>query len=330
MRYFTIVAVILTFFCPAFAAETLQLGKDGLQQVTKGDMQPGSKQQDGYLSAVSEIKRLVYEGKTGAVINAINKFKKDYPDIAGADVDTFLQAEIYFSKGNFTKSGLLFEKFMINYSHSELSGFYDVVLERQFAIATAFLAGEKKTVLLFFRIKGYAEGETMMEKIAQRAGDAPISKRALEAVATSYEKRHEYEDAYKKWSIVAYKWPDEPIGKDAVLSMARCKHAAYKGPKYDASYLTSSNSYYKEYIDKMGKQSQPVQEYKLENRMSQITEQKAYKEFQIGEFYRKTGNKQAANLYYQMVRDEWPQSTAAKYAEDVMNYQITEETKNEK
>jgi hypothetical protein len=322
MRFFAFLVVVLMLFSAAIAGETLQLGRDGLQQV--------SKQEDGYLSAVAEIKRLVYEGKTGAAKKAIDRLKKDYPEIAGVDLDTFLKAEIYFSKGNFTKSGLLFEKFMINYSHSELSGLYDVVLERQFAIATAFLAGEKKTVLLFFRIKGYAEGQTMMEKIAERAGDAPISKRALEAVANSYEKRHEYEDAYQQWSKIAYKWPEEQIGKDAVLSMARCKHAAYRGPKFDSSYLVSSNSYYKEYIDKTGSQSEPVQEYKLENRMSQISEQRAYKEFEIGQYYRRTGNKQAANLYYQMVIDEWPGTTASKMAKKVMDFDITEEMKNEK
>jgi outer membrane protein assembly factor BamD (BamD/ComL family) len=42
----------------------------------------------------------------------------------------------------------------------------------------------------------------------------------------------------------------------------------------------------------------------------------AYKEFNTGQYYQKTANKQSANLYYQMVVDNWPESTAAKMAKE--------------
>lgn len=312
---------VLTLFTslPAIYAETWHLGQEqNWQQV--------SSENDGkYLLAVAQIKKLINEGDTRAASKAIEELKKDFPKIAGADLDTFIKAEILFSKGKFTKAAINYEKFLKRYSHSELSGLYDVVLERQFAIATAFLAGEKKTVLKFFRIKGYAEGEKMMEKIADRAGDAPISKRAILAVVESFEKRAEYQDAYEKWSEISYKWPNEPIGKDALLGMARCKHAAYRGPKYDASFLVSSESYYKNYMDQIGPASQVVKEFKINDKLTQITEQRAYKEFDIGKYYQSTGSDQAANLYYQMVIDQWPGTTAAKMAKQKMNSDITEE-----
>jgi outer membrane protein assembly factor BamD (BamD/ComL family) len=60
--------------------------------------------------------------------------------------------------------------------------------------------------------------------------------------------------------------------------------------------------------------------------LNQINEQLAYKQFSIGRYYQKTGNKQAANFYYRMVIDNWPESTAAKMTNEILKDKGT--TKN--
>jgi outer membrane protein assembly factor BamD len=155
-----------------------------------------------------------------------------------------------------------------------------------------------------------------MERITDRAGDAPIAKKAAVAVAKSYENRRKFNGAYHKWSEVSSLWPTGPLGKDALLGMARCKHAAYIGPRYDASNLVSAKSYYENFRVRHPGDAAKID---VDGRLKQINEQLAYKQFSIGRYYQKTGNEQSANLYYRMVLRNWPDSTAAKMAKTAMD-----------
>jgi outer membrane protein assembly factor BamD (BamD/ComL family) len=302
VRFLAVFVLILTAFqiAGAAGAETwrLEKGKDWKAVTGQGN--------DKYFSDVAEIKRLVNMGKASDAEKKLAQLKKDFPEIAGRDLDAFMKGEMLFARGKFVKAVRKYDKFLAKYPESEL---YGAALDREYAIATAFLAGEKKTVLGIFRIRGYDEGEKIMEKISDRAGDAPIAERALLAVARSYEKRTKFNEASGKWSEVSYRWPTGEAGKEALLGMARCKHAAYKGPGYDSSSLVSAKSYYEDF-----KQRYPADAEKIDidGKLKQIVEQLAYKQFSIGRYYQRTGSVQPANSYYQMVLDNWPGSTAAK------------------
>ncbi|HEW79915.1 MAG TPA: outer membrane protein assembly factor BamD [Phycisphaerales bacterium] len=91
--------------------------------------------------------------------------------------------------------------------------------------------------------------------------------------------------------------------------MARCQHAAYKGPKYDASELISAKSYYENFKLRYPKDAE---KFDVDKKLKQISEQLAEKQFDIGQYYQRSGNNQSANFYYQMVVDNWPVSTAAE------------------
>jgi len=304
---FIILAVVAGLLVSSiFSAETWRLSEEGQWETVSAE--------DKYLLAVAEIKKLVNMGATSAVGQAVDKLKKDFPEIAGPDLDAFIKSEMLYSKGKFTKAVRSYDEFLAEFPTSEL---YEAAMDRQFAIATAFLTGQKKSVLGgTFKIRGYAEGTKIMERISDQAGDAPIGVKAAIAVAQSLEKRGKFAEAYHKWSEVSSRWPTGQIGKDALLSMARCKHAAYKGPKYDASDLISAKSYYENFrlrypaeADKFG----------IDGRLEQIDGQLAYKQFSIGRYYQQTGSEQSANLYYQMVVDDWPGSTASEMAKETVN-----------
>ena len=114
-----------------------------------------------------------------------------------------------------------------------------------------------------------------------------------------------------KWSEIASRWPAGRVGRDALLGMARCHHAAYKGPNYDASNLISTKSYYENFRSRYPK---TAEKFDVDKRLQQINEQIALKHFRIGQYYQKTGNNMSANLYYEMIIEKWPDTTAAKMA----------------
>ena len=321
MQFVIVLAVILLLSAlPVVGGETwrLEQGRDFKPVSPEG--------KDKYLLTVAQIKKLVVTGQTEQAGEAFDKLKKDFPEIAGPDLDAFIKGEMLFCKGKFTKAVRAYDKFLRQYPESEL---YEAALDRKFAIATAFLAGQRIPVLGIFKMKGYASGVKIMERISDSAGDAPIAKKAAVAVAESYEKRRKFNEAYYKWSEILSRWPTGPMGRDALLSMARCKHAVYRGPKYDASNLISAKSYYENFRLRHPEDAAKID---VDGRLKQIDEQLAYKHFSIGRYYQKTGNEQSANLYYQMVLDNWPDSSAAKMAKTAMDAEKSSDKKekNEK
>ncbi len=293
------------------AEDTWRLGEDQ-------DLKPASTDAKGkFLLAVAETKKLVNTGQTKAARKAFDKLKTDFPEIAAPDLDLFIEAELSFCKGKFTTAARTHNKLLTEYPQSQLR---QAALDRQFAIATAFLAGRKRTVLRFFRIRGYAEGIRVMERITDRVGlGTPMGIKAAIAVAENYEQRRKFNEAFLKWWEISSQWETGQIGADALLGMARCKHAVYnkhpehKRSQYDASSLSTAKSYYEKFQLLYPKDAE---EKGVDQILNQINEQLAYKQFAISQYYQRTANRQAANLYYNMVINNSPDSNVAKIAEE--------------
>jgi len=405
-------AVVLSAISTVWA-DTWRLGKDRDWQAVSAEGK------DKFLVAVAETKKLVNTGQTKAARKAFDKLKKDFPEIAGPDLDVFIKAEMLFCKGKFTEAVDNYEKLITKYPESELC---DAALDRQFGIATAFLGGQKKTVLGVFEVTGYAEGLEIMKRISEQAPDTPIGteatvalaqqyeekgeftkalriyekllteqpdsdfrdqvidrqyaiataylggqkKRVLRvvklrgyaegvrimekitdragldtqrglnasiAVAEHYEKKKEFNTAYLKWWEISSQYQTGKTGRNALLNMARCKHAAYnnhpehKRPFYDASSLNIAKSCYEKF--KLLYPKDP-EETDVDRKLKEINEQLAYKQFSIGQYYQRTGNKQSANLYFDMVISDWPGTRAAEMAKEMLSMNSgSNEKKNE-
>ncbi len=417
MRLMAMLMTVVLSAITMVSADTWHLGKD---QSWKPVMAEG---RDKFLLAVAQTKKLVNTGQTKAARQAFDKLKKDFPEIAGPDLDIFIKAEMLFCKGKFTQAVDNYEKLITKYPESALrdaaldrqfgiataflggqkktvlgvfevtgysegmeimkriseqapdtpigteasvavaqqyeekgdftkalriyekllteqpdSDFRDLVMNRQYAIATAYLGGQKKRVFRVVKLRGYSEGVRIMEKITDRAGlDTQLGLNASIAVAEHYERKKEFNAAYLKWWEISSQYQTGKTGRDALLNMARCKHAAYnnhpenKRPFYDASSLSIAKSCYEKFKLLYPGDSE---ETNVDTKLKEINEQLAYKQFSIGQYYQRTGNKQSANLYFDMVVHDWPGTKAADMAKEILsmnsgdNERENEETKS--
>jgi len=242
------------------------------------------------------------------------------PDTPIGTEATVAVAQQYEEKGDFTKALRIYEKLLTEQPDSD---FRDQVMDRQYAIATAYLGGQKKRVFRVVKLKGYAEGVRIMEKITDRAGlDTPMGLNASISVAEHYERKKEFNAAYLKWWEISSQYQRGKTGRDALLNMARCKHAAYnnhpehKRAFYDASSLSIAKSCYEKF-----KLLYPTdtEEIDVDEVLKEINEQLAYKQFSIGQYYQRTGNKKSANLYFDMVLNDWPGTKAAEMAKGMLS-----------
>ncbi len=240
-------------------------------------------------------------------------------------------AQKYEEKGDFTRAIRAYDKLLTEQPQSE---YRQAALDRQYAMATAYLGGRQKKVLRVIKMKGYAEGVRIMEKITDRAGlDNPTGLKSAVAVAEHYEKRELFNEAYLKWWEISLQWQTGTTGADALLGMARCSHAAYnnhpehKRPFYDASNLNTAKSCYGKFKLLYPKNAEEID---VDEILNEIDEKLAYKQFTIGQYYQRTDKSQAANLYFDMVISDWPGTKAAEMAKEMLYTNLGDkETKNE-
>ena len=314
--WFLISAVFVAVLCgPLAAAETWRL-KDAneWEPVATGP-------QERYLQAVAEVKKLARQRDTKAVKKALQKLKDDFPARFGPDLELFIKGELQYWRNDYAKAMEKFEKLLKDYPGSE---FAPPTLAREFDMADAYLRGRKKSILGIIKFAGYAEGVEIMERISDRAGlDEPngVGLRAAIAVAEHYERREHYIEAYLKWSEISSYWESGPVGKRALYRMAENNVAAYNAPpparrpSYDASKLTTARSYYERFLLLYPEEGA---EKGIPEKIRRIDEQLAYKQLKIGQYYRRTGKLQAANLYFDMVVQNWPQTEAATVAREAL------------
>jgi outer membrane protein assembly factor BamD (BamD/ComL family) len=295
-------------------ADTLTLGQGDWQSPTASNATS---------QKIAEFKQAIDQGQIKKALTLTNKLKQ-IPALSGPDFDSYVNAEILFAKKKFLKAVKAYNQFM---DASPDSVLFESALERQFDIATAFFSGVKVRRLKILKLKAYEEAEKILEKIADRAGDAPISRRALIALAKHYENTGNFLMAYQTWSDISGRWPTGQIAKQALYGMARSLHSSYRGPKFAAVNLESAKSYYRDFKIRY---AADASELEIDNQIKLAEEQKAYKEFETGRFYDKTEKDQAGNLYYRSVIDQWPRSAAAQHSKRQMRKQQTEKPQNKK
>jgi outer membrane protein assembly factor BamD (BamD/ComL family) len=289
----------LAFLC---FAETWHLGSD--QNWKKVSEQGNS--DNAFMVAVAQAKQHVSSGDTAKAKRAYDKLKKDYPELAGGDFDAYVKGELLYSKRKYAEASQAYESFLDQYPKSL---FFRSAMERQQQIATAFLGGQKRPILKVFKVSAYEEGAEISNKIADRAGDAPAAKRALQILAQSREKRGAYEEAYQAWADASNRWPTGEMGQESLMGMARSLELAYKGPKFDGKVLASSKSYYAEYLKRY---PESAQQLNLSEKIIKLDEKLGEKELLIADYYARTGSTNAADIYYQQIIDDWPATSAAK------------------
>jgi TolA-binding protein len=261
-----IVLLLLLAAC-CCQAETLRLKPEGQWQNLAGDPQ------GQYILALSDVKQKLNAGSKGEALEALKKLKTDFRELAGPDLDAYIEAETLYAKRNWSKSTKKFQEFVKAWPESP---FYDSASERLFSIGTAFLHGQKRQVLWVIWLPAFDEGVKIMRDLADRAGTGPMALRSLTVLAETYENKKEYPEAYEVWSEVVDKWPTGEIGEKALLRMAQCLHAAYKGPNYDASWLISAKAYYEDYRNRYPDKARQIN---ADETIGMIVEQQAYKNY---------------------------------------------------
>lgn len=278
-------------------------------------------QRQRLLKDIQAIQRLADEGHTGAVKAAFEQLKAELPQIGPFDLSILADAEIAYASRHYKKAARSYQRMLEEYPDSELRS---AGLERLYKIGTYYIQGRVIANLILFKIRGYDQGIQILEKVCQEAGlEDPngLGIKSAVAIADCQERRGLYEEAYLKWSEIAAVWDSGQLGKQALLGMARNKlacyqqHPAQRRHLYSSAHLVAARTYYLRFKSLY---PQEAQQMGIDEIIDQIDKDMAFKQLAIAKYYKRIGKDQAANLYLDMVVNNWPQTPAAQTARQLL------------
>ncbi|MDH4202364.1 MAG: tetratricopeptide repeat protein [Phycisphaerae bacterium] len=303
LRRTWIFLAMLATLVAAGSAETYRLSDE------KGWQNVAEDPESEYLLAVSKIKQQLLTGTNADVVDALESLKKDFPEMAGTEIDAYLEAEKLYADAKWYKAATAYKKFIDAWPDSILQ---PAALERLYSIATAYLQGQKRVFIKILKLPAFDTGVDLMNDVADRAGNGPLALRALTTLAESQEQKKKFLDAFATWQQIADQWPTGNARQTATLRMARALHASYDGAQYDEALIEKARAYFQDYNTRYPEDAARLG---VPETIDLIHEQLAYKQYETGFYYERTGKPDVAKQYYQKVLKDSPDSKAATMAQ---------------
>ena len=162
-----------------------------------------------------------------------------------------------------------------------------------------------------------AEGHAivLLEEVRLNDIRGKLAEKALFYIATVKFYREDYKDADFYYSQIVDQYPKSELAAKAMKQSIICKQIANGGTAYDTRLVEKCRGYLEEFSRSYpGKDTDWIQK-----QLVSINQQQADRDFNIGEFYRRTGHPGSAYFYYELVRRRYPNTDYAKKADDRMN-----------
>jgi len=252
---------------------------------------------------LQEVQRDMARSKPKSALRGLKKWIKRNEDHAAMDEALFLKGQAYHDNRCYYKSLTAYEKLLKDYPGSN---HFKASLEKQVVLAKLFLKGAKRPALwglLRFTAKG--EALDILEKVTQRWPGSTLAGEALLLRANCYFAEEEYPEAQQTYQLLVEHYQDSPHYEMAMRRSAEATYAQYSGPDYDNTNLYEADIRFRQF-----QQNFPVaaQQANVDAILQNIEGQKIEKDYRIADFYHRTNQREAAEIYFRRIVEKWPES----------------------
>ena len=230
-----------------------------------------------------------------------NSFQHPFMDDA-----LFLKGNACYSNENYFDALQAYELIL---KHHGASDHYSHAIYKEVDIATRFLEGEKRTALLVFKFSAEGDATEILTKVATRWPGSKLAVKALTLEANYYFDNKRYDEAQESYQLIVNSYSTTDSYQHALFRSAESTYLQYRAPLYENTPLTEAKFRFAQYLLKF---PAGTNKNDANNRLQEIEEHLAEKEYLIAAFYKKTRKKEAAILYCQRIIEQWPQSEWAQ------------------
>ena len=184
-------------------------------------------------------------------------------------------------------------------------------IQYQFVIAEVFLKGTKRKVWGIFLLPAEDIGLSILDDLSANYKGTTTAELAMKTKADYYFRTGDFALAEDEYARMRQEFPRSRYVRYALKRSADAALASFPGIEYDDASLIEAEGRYTDYLVQYpGAAEQEGVGLTLDN----IREQRAAKELNIAEYYRRTKHSRAAAFYYRSTQTNWPETIAAREA----------------
>lgn len=207
----------------------------------------------------------------------------------------------------FEAYGLLFRRYP-GYDFSEEALF------KQFQVAQILAEGKERVVLSMATDRLYVElAEEMFMALQKQAPKSQIAGNCQYELGKIYKKKRDYHAASAAFYTVLLNYPNHGLAKDALYESGICASREVRGAAYDAQLIKIAEERLSRFIETYPEDPRRQVAKLVRQKMEEF---KAQKLFLTATYYQKTGNVTAAEIYFQRLLTEYPNSHWAERAQE--------------
>ncbi len=262
------------------------------------------------------------EGSLSKAIGAYRALLKGFPASGAAPQAQFKIAELQEQTGEPERAFNSYGKYISNYPRGKE---FDTVVERQFAIAKAFLEGERRKLWGMKTFSSMERAQKMFEEIVK---NAPYSKEAPLAqfnIGMALEKQGQYAEAVAAYQLAVDKYPNDDVAGDAQYQIGYVQMHLIEDGSNDAASRVKARDAFEDFTVRYP-QSEKIPQAR-EN-IAKLSGTSLKKNLDVARFYEKTKNFKAATIYYnQVIQDgkDAPEAAQARKAIERMKQNVGED-----
>lgn len=229
------------------------------------------------------------------------KLLKAYPKSFEAAESQYYLGLVEDAQGNLYEAYLAYQKVVDKYPFSER---IPQIIEREYKIAGAFMAGEKRKAM-GVPLPVDNPAIEIFNKVVENSTYgpwAPAAQYKLGLVLKGLLRYYEAEEAFNK---VVSSYPDSEWVAPAKFQIASCRAAVSRGPEYDQGSAGEAKEKFEEFVKE---HPDAVLSKEAEINIEQLREKEAASKYNIARFYEKQKAFDAAKIYYNDTINNYPDS----------------------
>ncbi len=293
MKTAPIIVAIAAFLCAAVPAEAYWIWtpKTGKFINPKAAVRTTPKEQ-------FESAKGLYDAKSyDEALREFKKLLKAYPKSQEAAEGQYYLGLIEEEKGNLFHAYQAYQKVIDKYPFSQR---VQEVIEREFKIAEAFMAGKNSADILGNPLEN--PSIEIFTKVIENSTYGPLAAKAQYKLGLVLKGLSHYYEAEEAFNKVLTSYPDSEWVPAAKFQIASCRAAVSQGPAYDQGSSEEAKKRFEAFISE---HPDAVLGREAEKKLDQLKQKEAQSTFDTGLFYEKQKAWDAARVYYNSVLSEY-------------------------
>ncbi len=235
------------------------------------------------------------------------KLLKSFPKSVEAAESQYFLGLIEEYRDNLYEAYKAYQKVIDKYPFSER---IQEVIEREYNIAEKFMVGYKrKSMGLALPLENSAI--EIFTKVVENSNYGPLASKAQYKLGLVLEALGRYYEAEEAFNKVVSNYPDSEWVEASKFKIASCRRALSRGSAYDQGATKDAKDKFEEFLRE---HSDAVLSREAENNIRQLKEKEAESNFNIGRFYQKQKDYNAARIYYEDIINNYSETTWAAKA----------------